>query len=195
MGCDIHLHVERKVGETWQQVDDKGGPGGLWAPQRNYTLFGALADVRDHNIPVIIPPRGIPVDVSEGIAKLWQEQEHVAHTPHYYTVEELLAVQDKTFPMLTYLNVNEYKKYAKTKERLAYYRVGIPRTSYVISLEKMERIMNLTAFMDDNEYFVRMEWDEPYKNTSEYFWGEMLSAMKALDEDPSKVRCVFWFDS
>ena len=59
MGCDIHLHIEVKVGGDWQH---------LHAPSidRDYRLFAKMAGVRneDAEIDPITKPRGLPADIA-----------------------------------------------------------------------------------------------------------------------------------
>ena len=63
MGCDIHMYLEY---ELWENSD--GTP--YWscivenAGDRNYTLFGWLANVRSEPPHLIVPPRGLPDDMS-----------------------------------------------------------------------------------------------------------------------------------
>lgn len=71
MGCDIHIVLERKVGDGgwvgihnfpyWQQRD-RTGRSTAWplATERNYRRFAALAGVRGDGPE----PRGVPEDVS-----------------------------------------------------------------------------------------------------------------------------------
>lgn len=69
MGCDIHLVVERKVGDKWvtvripRLIRDSRNDNWVSAPcnRRNYNRFAALAGVRG----VGPDPRGIPWDASE----------------------------------------------------------------------------------------------------------------------------------
>lgn len=67
MGCDIHTVVQRRAGTTWEVVEppaemmlDQYGP--LWE-DRNYTLFGILAGVRDPDVPPVAAPKGLPSGV------------------------------------------------------------------------------------------------------------------------------------
>jgi hypothetical protein len=101
MGCDIHIYCERYDGGRWVHCDT----GDDLYDGRNYTLFAALADVRNRTgdaysfaggvscdggdpIPVIQPPKGIPDDVCQEI------REHIdgggEHSHSYYTLQELL---------------------------------------------------------------------------------------------------------
>ncbi len=212
MGCDIHMYVERKVGKTWRRVsEDKGVEHPYsynekiaafqkksWAVGRNYNLFGILAGVRDRFAPTIAEPRGIPEDVSKGIAAQWKLSADYAHTPSYYTLQELLEAQDKTYNMKCFLNVSQYKLYKKNG-KLQYspedYYHPPPRTAQIISIERMDRILNLSAFLDENEYFVSLDWALKFRDSDSHFWDKIVPAMQVLSKDLNKVRCVFWFDS
>lgn len=88
MGCDIHLFVEKKVGDKWESCDswEKSEFGGVWVPftkrfyaDRNYDLFGILANVRNgygfagcdtgEGFEPISQPRGIPDDASKEVSR------------------------------------------------------------------------------------------------------------------------------
>ncbi len=57
MGCDIHLHIEVQIDDVWHHYAHP-------YIQRNYTLFGLMAGVRDTSIRPICLPRGLPADMS-----------------------------------------------------------------------------------------------------------------------------------
>ena len=66
MGADIHAVVQVRDGDTWkivntpaEMLDCGEAPWEL----RNYTLFGVLAGVRDHDVTPIAEPRGLPDDL------------------------------------------------------------------------------------------------------------------------------------
>lgn len=191
MGCDIHLFVERKIGNNWRMVVDK------FDQPRNYSLFGLLADVRNHNIPTIKPPAGIPKDVSKGIAKQWDMDKQDGHTPSFYTLSELLAVKDSSYEATCCVGISDWKEYRKTgklkhsPDHYFYQPVG----AKLITNERMDRILNLTAFLDENEFFTTLEQTVSYKKISSFLWEDLVPAMQNLNKDPSKVRCVFWFDN
>lgn len=194
MGCDIHLFVERKVGNVWKKVADKEKK--FYQP-RNYALFGLLADVRNHNMPTIKPPQGIPEDVSKGIAKQWNKDKRDCHTPTFYTLAELLSVKDKSYEVTCCLGVSDWKEYKK-KGELQYspdHYFYQPKGAQLITNERMERILNLTAFLDENEFFTTLEKQVAYKEVDSIFWEELVPAMQGLSKDPNMVRGVFWFDS
>lgn len=68
MGCDVRSFVEVWDGAQWKWLR-----GDLFTDWRNlptfepfdrsYPLFGLLAGVRDNDVPVIHPPRGLPADM------------------------------------------------------------------------------------------------------------------------------------
>lgn len=85
MGCDIHIQIEKRVDGKWERVPwvdpfKRKYPetygvldGALEMPEafenRNYDLFGVLADVRNgtwgEEQPPIAQPRGWPDDMAE----------------------------------------------------------------------------------------------------------------------------------
>lgn len=56
MGCDIHAFIEFKRGDRWEPFSDELNI------ERNYDLFGAMANVRTGG--AVVPPRGIPDDMA-----------------------------------------------------------------------------------------------------------------------------------
>ena len=99
MGCDIHLCVEilSKYTRKWCSMD-------TWSQDifdtedvlrckhifsdRNYTLFGILAGVRNHSVEPIASPRGFPDDASFVVRQLF-EHYGSEHTPSWLTLKEL----------------------------------------------------------------------------------------------------------
>jgi len=100
MGCDIHMYVEKKDkngiwdlchGENYSYLEPFNGYcyGG-----RNYTLFGALAEVR-RKVPDALKPKGFPEDASEDVLKEFKSWEGDAHTPSYLTLKDALPIFNK----------------------------------------------------------------------------------------------------
>jgi hypothetical protein len=58
MGCDIHCYIQYK--EKNQTSDYWFSFGGQFNPGRNYTMFGILANVREHDLPKYYDPKGLP---------------------------------------------------------------------------------------------------------------------------------------
>jgi len=88
MGCDIHVHVEVKIGDQWEHY-------GIPSVDRDYRLFAHLAGVRnyDHDEPVAIP-RGIPEDATTLTKFHFAWMNGDAHTPSWLAREEVaLAVK------------------------------------------------------------------------------------------------------
>lgn len=57
MGCDVHGHFEVKVGGKWEHYSETN-------ICRNYALFEKMAGVRGSVSNAIVPPRGLPEDIS-----------------------------------------------------------------------------------------------------------------------------------
>lgn len=84
MGCDIHSHAERRVGDHWQEVRTEREPFG----DRSYGVFGFLAGVRNYSaVPPIAEQRGTPADADEPV----REQMDGLHSCSWLSVEELAA--------------------------------------------------------------------------------------------------------
>lgn len=85
MGCDIHSYAERRnaAGE-WEVI-----PNLTPFTDRNYDLFGWLANVRNYaGLTPICLPRGLPPDVSPTLAEDYAKYD-VLHTASWLSVEEL----------------------------------------------------------------------------------------------------------
>ncbi len=74
MGCDIHAYVEFKSFDRWQAWTDKS----VWL-DRDYWMFGTLAQVRNDAMPHSYEPKGLPPDVSRVVkeeSEIWDEDGH-----------------------------------------------------------------------------------------------------------------------
>lgn len=88
MGCDIHIHAERREDDHWAYAPMKGKPLG----SRSYGVFGFLANARNYSaIRPIAMPRGFPEDASGTTRSAYDWWGCDAHTPSWLTIEELLA--------------------------------------------------------------------------------------------------------
>lgn len=85
MGCDIHLHTERKIKGSWVNLHSDLGV------DRNYTLFAILADVRNYgeNVP-INSPKGVPTDASKEYLQSVEDMDTDGHSHSYLTLQEIL---------------------------------------------------------------------------------------------------------
>ncbi|KKK61066.1 hypothetical protein LCGC14_3018060, partial [marine sediment metagenome] len=57
MGCDIHAHIEIKVGGEWHHYSQP-------MVDRDYRLFTRMAGVRKSDVEPISAPRGLPQDIT-----------------------------------------------------------------------------------------------------------------------------------
>lgn len=107
MGCDIHLEVEVFRDGVWRRVPgqvelclicdgtgcvhcDHGKLGRSFYEDRNYSVFAALADVRnDGTVAVIARSRGLPADISTEAAELVRE--YSDHSFSWLTMAEVIA--------------------------------------------------------------------------------------------------------
>ena len=103
MGCDIHCYVERKNNNgNWEKVGnvfpvseferqfydtDKRDSPFSW---RNYDMFSVLAGVRNRGgITPISRRKGLPIDISNDVYRLWEERRYDNHSMSYLTLREL----------------------------------------------------------------------------------------------------------
>jgi len=92
MGCDIHMHAEKRDADgKWSYADSKAV--GEINEVRSYALFGWLANVRNYSaVMPLAMPRGLPVDVSFKSAAAYESWGMDVHNASWFTVDELLAV-------------------------------------------------------------------------------------------------------
>ena len=85
MGCDIHTHAERKVGDRYEKIE--GLEPFDW---RAYGMYGFLAGVRNYSdVTPIAPPRGIPADASAPVQSNYTSWGVDAHSASWLDVREL----------------------------------------------------------------------------------------------------------
>src|SRR5687767_487012 len=76
MGCDIHLHIEIKINDTWHHYSHPH-------VTRNYGLFAKMAGVRNHGLGIIpiAMPKGLPDDITE-LTKYCFDRDNRSYYPH-----------------------------------------------------------------------------------------------------------------
>ena len=79
VGCDIHPYMEIKINGIWYFFSRPN-----W--YRNYTFFGAIANVRDEDIGGP-EPKGLPHDLSSVLASIANEDGD-DHSHSYMSLEE-----------------------------------------------------------------------------------------------------------
>jgi hypothetical protein len=207
MGCDIHFYVERKVNGVWEAVPDEHGPIhpyysennqnealniNCWTVARNYSLFGILAGIRS-NIEPINDPKGMPGDVSPFVKEEHLKWGNSAHTPSFFTLQELLNVKDEDYSIYLEVDPVNYKRFlnGEKEDLIGYYS----RDMELISNEEMNRLIKLSPFFGADRYVTEIKFSQKYSSIGGHFWNRIIPAMQKLDSDPSNVRMVFWFDN
>jgi hypothetical protein len=101
MGCDIHMHKEKFVGGKWVTADewvaydygeDEKGMEIPWKNRftdRNYDLFGLLAQVRRREYEHSFAPRGMPLVCSEEVREAATKWDGDGHSHSYLYLHEL----------------------------------------------------------------------------------------------------------
>lgn len=189
MGCDIHPHVEVKTDNGWQEVKTiyrLNGSSEETKPQsiiieRNYALFGMLADVRnyDENEP-ISEPKSLPSDVSTEVAESFEAEWF--HSSSYVTLKELYVYLNK-HPTITRQGFMD-KKQSDDLDK------GISPTSWCEDTSR-----------DD---YVHRTWQEPNLEIQKLCF-KLETILSGVDfpgldpysywAHPEKIRLVFWFDN
>ncbi len=143
MGCDIESYVEIKKKDTWEKVGDyfslfesekklfKKDKIDMPFRNRNYSLFGFLADVRnyDQSTP-LSPPKGLPLDISKDVFYKFQEWENDNFAASFFTLKELLDFDyEQKF----------WNKRMSTRDsynQLHYQKSGVEKNGVLISYRK-----------------------------------------------------------
>ncbi len=114
MGCDIHLYTEKKVqtrdgDDAWFCCDyfmhnesyicgyakeDELNHVGIY-DNRNYLLFGILANVRNDEYIPIAAPRGLPNDVSDIVKQAADDWIGDGHTHSWLTAGEIFKYYNR----------------------------------------------------------------------------------------------------
>lgn len=225
MGCDIHIVIQRQIGETWQDVPWQRMPYNFpGAPQeidgipvapevftnRNYDLFGILANVRNGSgfagivmgtgWPSLAPGRGCP----EGF-----DPEAQPPDPHYPD-EGSKFMGGHSF---THVMLDELKSYdwdgvsstlfgvisAKDYEKLP---PGAAPASYsgdisgpgILQYDPDEYLKAKRSGMLAERPYVRVVWQESAREAT-YDWpGKVIPWLEGL-ADGAPLRLTLGFDS
>lgn len=93
MGCDIHLYVEQRVGDHWEQIDRPADYDLGW---RDYRQFAVLADVRNGSHGTVTPSafarRGLPEDGTMSTREQSDYWDSDGHSHTWMTLSELYSV-------------------------------------------------------------------------------------------------------
>lgn len=213
MGTDIHFYVEKKTASGWESADEweYNSNYNYWEVpykkqfycDRNYSLFAALADVRNgrgfagvvtgERICPISEPRGLPEDLSKTLT----ERLDVDHTPSWLTLEEILAYDWTTsvikygvVPLETYVEWKKRYEYKECSPSVCYGDITGPRVKIISETEVAEYLNT----KDKSSIHVRAKWSLPLYSLCSEFLSETIPKMLRLGK-PNEVRAVFYFDS
>lgn len=171
MGCDIHMHVEYKIGKgKWTAhdkhvVEDGGFVRSVSATGRNYDLFGLLAGVR-RNSYSDVEPKGLPKDVSAIILQASDLWDGSGHSHSYMLLEEFEDCINR------YNATNEEYKIQPTDRTDMFYDYGIDYETRPPSFSTIISACNKQAEELKADYILLGE-----------------------EEPDVKHRIVFWFDN
>lgn len=233
MGCDIHFFVEkRQPGGRWELVDEienrqeeYGTAEPCWGAKdyqgfyhdRNYFLFGILAQVRRDVEPNFGPPRGRPDDASEGYTLVADSDSADGHSHSWLTLPELLA-----FPWLTKIAVTRltsFENYAHwvrsgdqaervappgdhkwfPKDTISAKEMDDLVATYNGLLEGGEQLHEATAevfLAEHKDKHADAEYDSTFIERSSDFQMTLMRLLDlARDVGLENVRVVFYFDN
>jgi len=189
MGCDIHLYVEKKVNGKWICISpleylpygeyEKRKLADLYN-ERNYELFGWLAQVRTINLNGF-EPRGFPEDASDEVRRLYKSWGVDAHTPSYLTLKEL---KEKFKGNVKIRGIMEKERWKKLKESID---KGNPNWDLLYPYWQSPCRDGDTRFSVE----IPMEYEfGSFKRAVLDFMKRYL--FNSREED---IRIVFWFDN
>lgn len=180
MGCDIHLHIEKRHRESVKKGFDTWWQGDIYGEfsDRNYKMFAYLADVRsDGDDERIVPERGIPNDVSDS-------------TKDYYL--HPILDNEKTFEWYY-----DHPCIPVTQETADDW---VKRCGCTISENGRYKDVTDPDFHSYN-WCTADELEKCIKKAEDSDWGvgaawkALLAYMRAYEEGNYEVRAVYWFDN
>ena len=229
MGCDIHLYVEHRRNSRWWKCKDgfksdyyKEGDkyfskerfenGDSPYMNRNYVLFGYLADVRNSSgfagcdtgdaIKPIAQPRGLPSDISLSIKEESDGWDCDGHSHSYFTLGELKKAYQQAKKIKKIhrgvVNVEEYKEFKK-KGKPSGWCGGVSGSMIKhISIEEMDKRTKDDDFANKFTYYTKVEWTVSLADDVKDFFDHVIPQLEKWDYEDRKddeIRIVFWFDN
>ena len=203
MGCDIHIYVERKIGNKWYDCD-------YFVPNvnsiynsdfvrvelfgdRNYSLFATLANVRNYgNTEYISEPKGLPNDVSDYVDSEYDSWFCDAHSASHLTLQELIDFQREKHPlkhrgMLSPTQQEQFDHYGILPDHWCQgtNQSGFEFREWEEDIDVLEPIIDgLKRLADQLNIIYSWGWDSENTDIRE-------SAYRAA----ANIRIVFWFDN
>jgi hypothetical protein len=220
MGCDVHMYAEYKRGSKWVKAGKRFKNGWYSSDRplssyntpltdrpysdRNYDLFGMLADVRNGRgfagvktgegfVPIDIP-RGLPKDVTKAIKKMSDRWGCDGHSHSYLYLSELLDYNWNQVSELTgEVSLEEYRVFKRDGHPQSWCGDITGATIIKVTNEEMDELLNNPPENADR-YFTRIFWQESYHEAAGSFFTKTIAALQGLGK-PEDVRIVFWFDN
>lgn len=225
MGCDIHTMAEirrkskevdkEEYNQVWEVLTFPNPYYGKYEweksqetlspfTDRNYKLFGFLADVRNgygfagvdtgDAIKPIDEPRGVPENASkEWKAYCWDWGQDL-HSMSYFTLAELKGADwDQPVIARMYVSPEDYAKFKKTG--------NVPDMGWGASNQKEVTAKEYEAMPDEDKalvHGVQIEYSKPMRWYGDNFLDmlkklEKIAKTEKVSED--EVRLVFGFDN
>lgn len=225
MGTDIHSMVEvlgddGKWTMAWEPIFPYPYADGEKTNQpvvaRNYTLFAALANVRNgqgfagvdtgDEIEPVSTPKGVPADASlEWLAKV-AEWDVDMHSHSWLNVEELRSYNwDRRLTLRGLVQAAHYETLTEPGQTPQEWCGGVFGRNTIILNEVAYKAGRANGSIPgaiesgmttwDQVVYVAMQWHVPLRPMVSDFVDEIIPVMGALHSDPRKVRMVFGFDN
>lgn len=230
MGCDIHCYAEKRTADGWDQLvgfeSEYYDPDHEYFSQdrfktsphplcgRNYTLFAAMANVRNgrgfagcdigDRVEPIAMPRGLPPDVCGEIKEEAEYWGGDGHSHSWLTAREIADHDEKA--MVThrgYVHLDEFRACLK-EERTPNGWCGMVGGGGVVNIpnegrtreELLEAAEAAAAADPGKSVYVQHQWGQLLREAAASLWEWALPAlMKHSDGSGEDVRLVFWFDN
>ena len=229
MGCDIHFFIERRNSNTepWYPIKTQSlvnvyADRDEWSPMpqplallnsfgsdidyrdRNYDLFGILANVRNgigfagaktsEGFVPISPPKGIPYDATEAYKASVKQWNGDGHSHSFLTVQELLDYDwNQTTKKEGYVTQQGWDHHRSGMEIHSYWTERITGLT-IISNKAMDRKKEELPELISKEYVTYLKWEVSYKRSAGFFTERTIPALQQLG-DPENVRTLFFFDN
>lgn len=184
MGCDIHLHIERRERKSVKNGFTDWWQGNIYGEfsQRNYKMFAYLADVRsDGNNERVVPDRGIPDDVADST------QDYYMH-PVMSEGKTFEWYYDSPCRPVTLKTAEDWTECFGSKIIIRPCDGGVSK--YVTDPDYHSYNWCTTKELEEC-----IKKSELYGGSVDVAWKALLAYMRTYEEYGYEVRAVYWFDN